>query len=168
MNGNRHVNAFVVAMDRMVAPNRIIMADPQSSIVVSGGPSLDTTMIAELAEGADLLKADLIYLEFERGAAAEGPRNIIAAAVRSGVIHLAPRCAVWSDPRGRPYLIRQSGKVGMISIDPDGLAFSPGRPSTSIAKGLARGSELLQHLAAEEFARSNAFHPATYIIEAAA
>ncbi|TFI59758.1 hypothetical protein E2493_02655 [Sphingomonas parva] len=155
-NGKRHVQAFLAAMNHVADPNRAIMADVRPCVLVTGGTPLDPHSLIALAKASDGIDADLIHLEFEIGAESEGPRNILTAMVRDGIVHVGPRCAVWVDPRGRPFLLRTSGKMGLISFDPDGLDFRPGRPKTSVGKGLARGTAKLRQLAAEQLGRIEA------------
>lgn len=158
MNGQRHIHAFSAAMRRLADPGRSAMADPRTCVVISAGRKADLHLLAALAAGANAVDADVIHLEFEPGAEAEGPRNIVTASMReNGVIQVKTNCAVWADPRGVVHLLARVGKKsGLCKFHPDGMEYCPGRPSTPIPAGLKRGAARLHALAAEELARTAA------------
>jgi len=149
----RQIKAYLSAMRRLADPNRAVLANQESCVLVTAGTPLHERTLLTLVAASNLMDADLIHLEFEPGREASGPTNIFVAMMRDGIAHVGERCAVWADPRGRPFLARQSGNPGLLSFDPDGMDFKPGRPSTSMAKGLARGSAMLRQLVDIELAR---------------
>lgn len=153
-NGQRHIKAFIAAVEQLADPHRKVMADDRPSVVVLGGRAIDFSTLASFAKGADEFDADLLYLEFDPGSEHEGPTRIRLAITRSGIVYTWSDCAVFADPRGKAYLVSNNqGRYGVATFDPDGIDYRPGRPKTSISKGLQRGKALLCKLAAGELQR---------------
>lgn len=150
-NGQRHIKAYIAAVEQLADPHRKLMADDRPCVVVLGGTDIDYSTLASLAKGSDEFDADLLYLEFNPGSEHEGPTRIRLALTRNGIVYTWSDCAIFADPRGRPCLVSNNqGRYGVATFDPDGIDYRPGRPKTSIPKGLKRGQALLCRLAANK------------------
>ena len=153
----RHIKAYIAAVQKLADPNRKVMADDRACVVVLGGRTIDFSTLASLAKGSDEIDADLIYLEFNPGSEHEGPTRIRLALTRNGIVYTWNECAVFADPRGHACLVANNqGRYGVATFDPDGIDYRPGRPKTSISKGLERGKALLCKLATGELQRVTA------------
>lgn len=156
-NGQRHIKAYIAAVQKLADPNRNIMADDRPCVVVLGGAPIDFSTLASLAKGSDAIDADLIYLEFNPGSEHEGPTRIRLALTHNGIVYTWSDCAVFADPRGHACLVANNqGRYGVATFDPEGIDYRPGRPKTSIPKGLQRGKALLCKLATCELQRATA------------
>lgn len=136
--GKQQIKAYVAAMQFIADPHRALLTNSQPCVEVVAGEAISLLQLADLAASANASDADVIYLEFEPGFEAEGPRSIHVASVQKGVTHIKTDCAPWASPSGEMFLICQQGK-GMVSFHSDGMDYRPGRPKTSIAKGEVRG-----------------------------
>ncbi|MBX3595560.1 MAG: hypothetical protein KYX69_11740 [Sphingomonas sp.] len=139
-------------MRAIADPLRAMMTQQTAPVVITGGASVNLLKLGSIAKAAsDQFDADHVHLVFEPGREAEGPKRILVGMHRDRIVHVKTDCSVWADPRRRPFLLaRQVSEMGLTSFDPDGMDYRPGRPKTNVAKGLARGAELLRRLAAND------------------
>ncbi len=135
--GGTIIAKWAAAMNDIINPGHAVLARP-TAVVVLAGQVIDQLTLISLAEGANAVGADLIYLSFEEGQEAKGPSEIISVAYREPV-HICQRdLKLWIGDDGE-VMLHPEGMKGAHTFTVDGMDYVAIQKSRLTKKGFERG-----------------------------
>lgn len=118
--------------------------DAEPTVMFMAGPVNNAMARRDTAALAMRTGKDVVYLEFERGKAAKGPRNIIVFEMNDGELTTWDRCALWTRLDNPVTVILPRGQDFAFGNDGVGIRRMTGAPTQNLAPGFAAAkAELL-------------------------
>lgn len=139
--------SFLVAttvMTRFGHPSLDEDPDVEPTVMFMAGPVNNATARRDTAALATRTGKSVVYLEFERGKAAKGPRNIVVFEMVEGELTTWERCALWTRLDNPVTVILPRGQDFAFGNDGLGIRRMTGAPTRNLAPGFAAAkAELL-------------------------
>lgn len=121
--------------------------DTEPTVMFMAGPVNNAMARRNTAALAVRTGKDIVYLEFEGGKAAKGPKNIIVFEMNDGELTTWERCALWSRPDNPLKVILPRGQDFAFGNDGVGLHRMTGAPTHSLSPGFAAAKAELKAFA---------------------
>lgn len=111
--------------------------DTEPTVMLMAGPVNNAMARRDSAALAMRTGKDVVYLEFERGKAAKGPKNLIVFEMSNGELTTWDRCTLWSRPDNLLTVILPRGRDFAFGFDGVGIRRMTGAPTENLAPGFA-------------------------------
>lgn len=121
--------------------------DAEPTVMFMAGPVNNPMARRDTAALAMRTGKDVVYLEFDRGKAAKGPKNIIVFEMNDGELTTWERCALWSRPDNPLTVILPRGQDFAFGNDGVGIRRMTGAPTQNLAPGYAAAKAELMAVA---------------------
>ncbi|MES1974255.1 MAG: hypothetical protein V4472_17495 [Pseudomonadota bacterium] len=144
--GQDERNSFAVAMQRMMRGTTECTDAEPSSVLWAGGTPLDAYASVAMAQAANGIGRDVVYINFEANRIQRGPVDVTVLAMRDGLLHRYNGCRLWSPADGGPALLLAHGK-GCFALEDGDLAPRPESPVAAVGEGIERARSRLRRLA---------------------
>lgn len=142
--------AFLIAttvLTRFGHPTLNDEPDADPTVMFMAGPVNNAMARRDTAALAVRTGKDVVYLEFERGKAAKGPKNIVVFEMNNGELTTWERCALWSRPDDPLTVILPRGQEFAFGNDGVGICRMTGAPTQNLASGYAAAKAELMAVA---------------------